>query len=459
MAGSPIVDTVPAQRRATLLAAGPLRQATIGIVLLVTLLAFENMAVATAMPRAVASLHALAFYGWPFTANLLANLVGNVVGGRLADRRGPALPVVGGIALFAVGLVLAGSSTTMAQFVLGRAVQGAGAGLVIVAAYVLVAAAYPEHLRPKAFSAMSAAWVVPSLVGPTISGVATQYVTWRLVFFGIVPFAIVGLLLVLPTLRRLPGTETSAEARRVPWWAAVVAGAGVACLQVAGQRLQLLSLLPLAAGLALLVVGVPRLLPRGTLRLRRGLPTVILLRGIVSGAYFAVDSAVPLTLTRLHGFTPTTAGLPLMLGSIGWSAASWWQGRQGSERRRQGMRIGYLLIAVASLGMASLALPTTPGWLAYPLWIVGGAGIGAAMPVLSVLTLGLSPVAERGANSSSLQVADQGMSAITIAGQGTLVAAAAAGLLTLPMAIGTLDLAMAALAIVGALLVARITTR
>jgi len=441
-----------------LLSRGPLRQATIGTVLLTTLFAFENMAVSTAMPRAVTELHGLRWYGWGFSAFIIVQLVGSVVGGVLSDRRGAALPTVTGVLVFVCGLLVAGSATTMGQFVLGRGVQGLGAGLVIVAIYVVIAEVYPPDLRPRAVAAISAAWVIPTLIGPAGSGLLTQYLSWRSVFFVIVPLAFLGLGLVAPSLRRLrraAAGERPSRQDRWRWPAAVALAAGIALLQFAGERLTLLSLLPLAGGLVLLVLGLPRLLPAGALRLGRGIPTLVLMRALMSGAFFGVESGVTLTLSHIHGWPPATVGLPLMAGSLGWSAAAWIIGRQPEERRRIGMRIGFALIAVAAAGMASLGWSETPTWIAFPVWILGGAGIGTAMPVVSVMVLDYSPPDQRGTNTASLQISDSTGTSICIALQGTLVAASTAAVLSLGQAITTLDLTLAAVALVGLLLSAR----
>jgi MFS family permease len=384
--------------------------------------------------------------------------VGNVVGGVLSDGRGAALPTVTGVLIFVAGLLVAGSATTMGQFVLGRSVQGLGAGLVMVAIYVVIAEVYPKDLRPRAVAAISAAWVVPTLIGPGAAGLLTQYLSWRAVFFAIVPLCFIGLALVAPSLRRLrraPGKEPPAVRDRWRWPAAVSLAAGIALLQFAGERVTPLSLLPLAAGLALIGLGLPRLLPPGALRLGRGVPTLVLLRALMAGAFFGIEAGVTLTLSRLHGFAPATVGLPLMAGSLGWSAAAWIIGRQPEERRRIGMRVGFGLIAVAGAGMATLGWSVTPGWIAFPVWIVAGAGIGTAMPVVSVMVLDYSRPEERGANTSSLQIADGTGSSICIALQGTLVAASTAAVLSLGQAMTTLDLTLAGVALLGLLLSAR----
>src|SRR5882757_6498235 len=258
------------------------RAATIGILLVVTLVAFEAMAVATAMPTAVASLHGLAYYGWPFTGFLVANVVGIVAGGEVADRDGPRRSLLAGLAVFTAGLVVAGLAPGIAAFIVGRSVQGFGAGLVVVAIYVVIAEVYDEGLRPRIFAALSAAWVLPSLVGPVISGALTQHLTWRLVFLLIPPFIVVGTLLILPSVRALPSHPPSG-ARLTRWRLALLAALGVAFMQYAGQQLRWWSLLWLAAGLALLVPALHRLFPAGAAHFRRGMPAVVGLRGLLAG--------------------------------------------------------------------------------------------------------------------------------------------------------------------------------
>jgi MFS family permease len=433
------------------------RATTAGLLLVMTLAAYEEMAVSTAMPRAVAALHGLAYYGWPFTAYLVANVVGIVTGGELCDRGGPRRPLLIGLGIFTAGLFVSGSAPLMAAFVGGRAVQGLGSGFVIVAIYVVIAEVYDDRLRPKMFAALSAAWVLPSLVGPVVSGALTEHLTWRLVFLLIPPFTAAGAGLVLPVLRRLPAHPRAAAATRLTRWRfALLAAVGIALLEYAGQRITPLSLVPLAVGAVLVVPALRVLLPAGTIRARPRLPAVIAFRGISAGAFFAVDAYVPLTLTRVHAYQPTAAGVPLMIGSLGWSAASWWQGRHADMPRHRYLRVGFTLVAVAAVGMAAVAVPVAPGYAAYAIWLVGGAGMGLVMPSVSVLTLQLSPEAERGYNSSALQIADVMTSAVCIGAGGVLVAAAEHGRLSLGHAIGAVDLIMCLFALVGVALAGRV---
>ena len=171
---------------------GRLRATSGGMLVLITLIAFEAMAVAPALPTAARDLHGVGAYGWAFTGFLAANIVGLIVSGQLSDAHGPRLPLITGMVLFVAGLVTAGTAVTMVQFILGRVVQGLSAGLLITAVYVVIGEVYPEALRPKLFAAISTAWVVPSLVGPVVSGWVTENLSWRWVFLGLLPFTLVG---------------------------------------------------------------------------------------------------------------------------------------------------------------------------------------------------------------------------------------------------------------------------
>src|SRR5205823_6227930 len=105
------------------------------------------------------------------------------------------------------GMVVAGAAPAMAVFVLGRAVQGFGSGLVIVAEYVVIGGLYAEEFRPRMFAYLSAAWVLPALVGPVLSGLIAQHLSWRLVFLGLAPFVAAGVGLLFPVLHQTPPLE------------------------------------------------------------------------------------------------------------------------------------------------------------------------------------------------------------------------------------------------------------
>lgn len=408
-------------------------------------IAFEAMAVATAMPVAVRALHGLSLYAWGFSAYLTTSLFAMVVAGEWSDRRGPREPFLGGAATFAVGLLVAGTATSMPVFVAGRAVQGLGGGMVLVALYVVIARRYPESLRPRVFSAISAAWVLPSIVGPALAGWAAEQVSWRAVFLGVPPFVALAMVFVVPSLRGLDtpvGTPvdtpmdtpmdiepaqpdvpaTAARTGRKRLALATAAGAGL--LQLAGQRLDLLGLALGVLGAGLLVGSLPRLLPPGTLRARRGLPTTVLERGVIGGAFFGAESFVPLMLVEQRHLSPTQAGLALTGGALGWALGSWFQGRPGLRvPRHRLVSGGALLVAAGICGVALTLDARVPAALAAVCWAVGAVGMGLLTASLSVLVLEQSAPADQGANSAALQLSDGLGSVLLIGLAGSVFAA------------------------------------
>ena len=431
------------------------RVSTVGIVGLVSLVAFQTMAVATALPTAARELDGLAWYGWSFTALLVAGVISMVAAGELCDRIGSRRPLWAGVLLFLVGLLVAGVAQSMAVFIAGRALQGFGTGLLGVVLYLIVAEAYPDRLRPPVFGAISAAWVLPALIGPLVAGWLAEGIGWRWVFLLLVPLVFVGAGMLQPTARRLVPPADPAPLHPRRWVAALLTAGGIAAAQWAAQEARAASVPVGLVGLALLVVGLRELLPPGTARVRRGVPAVVALRALLGSPYFAVESLVPLTLTLVHGYSPVAAGLPLTVGSVGWSVASWWQGRRPDHPRHRFVAAGGALVAVAAAGMAVAAQPWAPPWLSYPVWVTGGLGMGLAMSSISVLLLAQSPVADRGANTSALQVADFTSAAVLIGAAGALVAASTRGALSVQAAAGIVNVTMAGVAVLAALLAGR----
>ncbi len=433
---------------------GPLRRTSAGLLILITLIAFEAMAVSAALPTAVRDVHGISSYGWAFTGFLAANIVAMVVSGQVSDRRGPRGPLIAGLVFFVAGLLLSGTASTMWQLVAGRVVQGAGGGLMVTAVYVVIGAAYPERLRPPVFAATASAWVVPSLVGPTMAGLLAQHASWRWVFLGLVPFTVIGGVLMTPVLRSLRApTRSAGLARQDRLVRAVAVAAGIVALEHAGQDPSATTLVVGAVGLVVLGWGLCRLVPPGTFRVRPGVAAPVAMRGLLAGAFFGIEATLPLALSIQHGYDATAAALPLTVAGFSWAAGSWWQGRaddsRGPQVRAALIRTGFVFMFAAALVMSVAVLPAPTGWLAFPSWVLAGLGAGLTMSSVSVLLLNFTTDSERGADSAALQLSDATASAITTGLAGVLVAAAARATIGFTAAFVILDLAMAAVAGVG----------
>ncbi|MER6713821.1 MULTISPECIES: MFS transporter [unclassified Streptomyces] len=453
------------------------RALSVGIVSVVLLIAFEATAVGTAMPVAARELDGVSLYAFAFSGYFTTSLFGMVLAGQWSDRRGPLGPLSAGIASFGAGLLLSGTAGAMWVFILGRAVQGLGGGLVIVALYVVVGRAYPERLRPAIMAAFAASWILPSIVGPLAAGTVTERLGWRWVFLGIPVLVVFPLALALPQIRRRAagpvgeqadaGAKASLDRRRIRLALAISLGAGL--LQYAAQDLRPLSLLPGAVGIALLVPAVLGLLPRGTYRAARGLPSVVLLRGVAAGSFVAAESFVPLMLVTQRGLSPTLAGFSLAAGGGTWALGSWAQSRSRLEPYRERLTtVGMLLVAAAVATAPSVLIDAVPVWTLAVAWAFGCFGMGLVISATSVLLLKLSAPEEAGTNSAALQISDGLSNVLLLSAGGAAFAALGGGTVTHttahasgshPAAFTAVFLPMAAVALVGAWVTTRLRER
>ena len=407
----------------------PLRALTIGSVALVSLAAFEAIAVATAMPTAAAALDGVAAYALAFGLPLATSVIGMVLAGVWSDARGPAGSMRVGVVAFVLGLLIAGLAPSMPALAAGRAVQGLGSGLFSVALYVVVARVVPPALRPRIFAAFAAAWLLPAVVGPPLAGLIVEQLNWRWVFLLAAVLAVPAALLVEPGLGRCRGCAErigGGGSARHPWhrvvWA-VGAAVGAAGLHEAGQLSGPGAVILGAAALAAVAVSGPRLLPAGALRARPGLPSVVLLRGLIAAAFLGAEAFLPLLLARERGLSPTLSGVVLTVAAVTWSIGSWFQGRDRAPSRTALLRAGTLFIGLGVLLAGATVIPAVPVAVGMLGWAVAGLGMGVAYPTLSVLTLELSAPDEQGTNSSALQIADALFAAVALALSGALFAA------------------------------------
>ncbi|WP_431021588.1 MFS transporter [Chromobacterium phragmitis] len=202
--------------------------ASLGAIALISLLAFEAIAVAAAMPAVAAALGGLDFYAIAFGGTLATSVVGMVLGGEVCDRYGPARSAALGLAAFISGLLAAGAAPDIYTLVLGRLLQGLGSGLLGVAIYVGMSRAIPSALHPKLFAMFAGAWVVPALVGPSIAAGLVHVLGWRAVFLAVAVVAPIAGAMLLPALNRQRGHSRRAEPLRWPllgWSLLAAAGA------------------------------------------------------------------------------------------------------------------------------------------------------------------------------------------------------------------------------------------
>jgi MFS family permease len=294
----------------------------------------------------------------------------------------------------------------MLALVAARAVQGIGAGAIPAVAYVAIGRAYPTELQPRMFAVLSTAWVLPGLIGPGISGAVAAAFGWRWVFLGLLPLVALAAVMTTRALHTLgaPGGNEPAD-RRLEALTLVV-GAGLVLAGVSSRSA--------VATPVLVVVGVLvgaraflHLVPPGTVRLERGLPAAVALRGLATFAFFGTDAYVSFTVTSLRHASIALGGIALTAATLTWTTGSWIQVRRvRTSGPQRFVSVGLFVIAIGIGLMIAVAQSAVPAGLAVVAWAIAGLGMGLSYAPLSLVVLAEAPPGAEGTASAALQLCD-----------------------------------------------------
>ncbi|MFE4975940.1 MFS transporter [Kitasatospora sp. NPDC056651] len=379
---------------------------------------FAALAVVPTLPTAAEDLDGVSLFPVVAGCFVAASLLGGVMGGHWADRAGARRPLAAGMVLSVVTLLVSATSTSIWQLAAGRFVDGLAAGMVGVSVNTAIGQAYPERLRPRMLAMMSTSWIIPSLVGPPLAGLVSEWWSWRVVFYGLAVLSLLPTLALVVVLRGRSSAEeftpSDEHPSRPPLLIAATLSLGAALGQYGVSGWDARHLLFVAVGLGLLVFFAPRLLPVGTWRAARGLPTTVLLRGLASGTYFTVEAFLPLMLITERHTAAVVVGVSFTLSAVLWAGASWVQGRllQDVPRHRM-VSIGAVIMMASTVLAAAGTLDAVPTLAAAAAMPLAAVGMGLLDPCLTVLSLSHSPAGRQGYASSAMQT-NQNLGQITV---------------------------------------------
>ena len=321
----------------------------------------------------------------------------------------------------------------MPMLIGARFIQGLGGGAVPPIAYVAIGRNLPEELRPRMFATLSTAWILPGILGPAVAGIVVSILDWRWIFFGLLPLlafsgwlAYRGLTHVRParTAATAASDETSGGQRlgtpggertgspgvdgtRIRNGILVATGVGMLSLGLTTEGGGPAMLALAVAGAVLGAYAFVQLVPPGTVTAARGYPTAILLRGVLTFAFFAVDVYVPLLLQEVRGWTALAAGIAVTAATLSWTAGSWTQARLSSRYPHEDfVRVGFPVVALGIAGLGLILLAEVPAWLAIPIFGFTGYGMGLTYAQFALIVLRDVPHEAQGEITSSLTLSD-----------------------------------------------------
>jgi MFS family permease len=453
---SPTAPTLPDAGYSELFSRDLIRL-TIGTLVLLGCNAFEIVGSATVMPAVLDDLGGVGLYGSAVAASIVGAVLSAPFGGRLADRFDTLPPLLGALGLFAIGLVGCTLAPSMAALVAARFVMGLGIGSTLTLQLVIIARYVPVELRPKLLAVVSVVFIVPGLIGPTVTSTVSESVGWRWVFGGVVPLLAVCVVLLVPEIRRRPHLEEAGatEPDGMPTWGPFLLAGGLGVTTIAGGAGDARWLVLAAAGLAALVAGARATMPSGTWTARRGMPAAVACALAASGSYLTVEAFLPLMLQEIKGQSLFRAGLPLTFAAFFWAAGAWFQARIGEVRRPVGAMSGALVSCGGLLLAASLAFEAVPFWLAYPATALGSFGCGLAYTLCQAIAVEWAPPGGEGAATASVQLANLLGTALGTCGGAIVIARLSDDL---RLAVGLTMLVAAGLSLVAAFAARRLPT-
>ena len=378
------------------------------------LAALDQTIVATALPTIAGDLHGLNHLSWVVTAYLLTTCISTPLWGKLGDLYGRKALFQLAIVIFLVGSVLSGLSQSMAELIAFRAIQGIGAGGLMVGAQAIMGDVVSARQRGKYMGYFGVVFGVTNVAGPLLGGFFTEHLSWRWIFYINVPLGIVALFVVAAVLH-LPVKRVP---HKIDWAGTAFLSVGVTCIILlttwAGSEYAWGSSVIIGTGLVALVsLGIfcfietrasEPIIPLWLFKNRTFTATSGV--GFIIGfAMFGAIIYLPLYLQVVHGASPTLSGLELlpMIGGMLLTFISSGRIVTRTGRYKVFPIVGTAVLSLGLLSLTQLGPHTAYGEVAVFMFITG-LGIGLVMQVLVVAVQNAVPYSALGVATANVDV-------------------------------------------------------
>lgn len=364
-----------------------------GLVLSNIMAGVEGTIVATARPSIVADLHRFDLTVWIFVAYLLAQTIATNLWGKLSDLYGRQRLYQLSIVVFIAGSVICALAPTMMVLIVGRAVQGAGAGGLFTLTMTIMADIMPPRDRGKYIGYMAATFAVATVLGPLVGGFIVDHSSWRWIFFLMLPFGAIALAMSFFTLK-LPFAK---RASQIDVLGAVLLAVWVTALMLYasfGERDGWASPRMIALLFTGIVgigafIGAERRAAEPILPLRlfreRIFVSVVATHFVVGTVLISVSIMAPLFLQLVSGVNATRSGLASIPLTMGMLLTSVYSGRRitATGRYRRYPIVGTALMVGAAIAMATMGTATHKALPALYMFVFG-LGLGNTMQTITV---------------------------------------------------------------------------
>lgn len=383
--------------------AAPLITLSLGV----ALHAFNGFLVATSLPTAVVEIGGVALMSWSFTVYLVLAIVGGAAGARLKQHIGARRAMILSALIFLAGTLAAGMAPSMPVFLVGRALQGAGEGVISALCYALIPALFPSRLVARVFGVEAMVWAVGAFGGPLVSGFLTETVSWRAAFFVNVPIVAIFVALVAWVV---PDDAGGGRSRVLPLGRLAGCGVGIMLVAVAAISGSPASAAALILGAVLVLVGVfvidrrrpDRLFPSDAFGVTTTVGAGLWMILLMPVAQASASVYLNITVQHLWGYGPTVAGYFHAAMALSWSGSALAVAGVDDPRWRLLLiRLGPVLVSGGLSGIV-VAMATDTPWAIFPCQIAVGSGFGVAWAFLSQAIMESAQPGERDLASGML---------------------------------------------------------